>query len=110
MRSDELRAEKIQECIASIVDYTSQGEKYFLSDKKTQDAVLRNIQVIGDAIKELSEEFKKQHVHVDWSGWARFRDKITHDYFGVDFGTLWRTLQEDLPRLKQAIEEIIPQD
>jgi uncharacterized protein with HEPN domain len=109
MRSDELRAEKIQECIASIVDYISQGEKHFLSDKKTQDAVLRNIQVIGDAVKELSAEFKKKHEHVDWSGWARFRDKITHDYFGIDFGTLWRALQEDLPLLKQAIEEIVPQ-
>jgi len=110
MRDDYARLKKIKECLEWIEQYTARGETLFLKDHMCQDAVLRNFQVIGDAIKELTPDFIKQYSDIDWSGWARFRDKLTHDYFGVDLDLVWKAANERVPEFKKRLEEMLNQD
>lgn len=78
-----------------------------MEDEKTRDAVLRNLQVIGDAAKNIPESFILQHPGVDWSGIAGMRDIITHRYFHVDWHLLWTSIREELPVLKARIRELM---
>ncbi len=107
MKDDYGRLTKIRECLQWIEEYTASGEGPFMNDHMRQDAVLRNFQVIGDAVKELSPEFVKQHSQIDWSGWARFRDKLTHDYFGVNLDLVWKAIREKVPALKNELGSIL---
>jgi uncharacterized protein with HEPN domain len=71
-----------------------------------QDAVIRNFQVIGEAIKDLSFELKNNYSDIQWREAAQFRDKITHDYFGIDLDVVWQTVEEDLPNFRAQIEKV----
>jgi len=82
----------------------------FMDDRKTQDAILRNIEIIGEAIKNLSDEIKKKYPKVEWREIARTRDKLIHSYFGVDLDVVWDIITLDIPRLRQQIEEIIKKE
>jgi uncharacterized protein with HEPN domain len=90
-----------------IGQYTDKGEDWFMNNHMCQDAVLRNFQVIGDAVKELSTECTRENADIDWSGWARFRDKLTHDYFGVNLDLVWEAIEDRLPEFKNKLEKII---
>ena len=69
----------------------------FLSDRKTRDAVIRNCEVIGEAIKHIPIEYRAIHPDVDWQGLAGLRDVLIHQYFGVDYVTLWNIVSEECP-------------
>ena len=69
----------------------------FLSDRKTRDAVIRNCEVIGEAIKHIPVEYRAIHPDVDWQGLAGLRDVLIHQYFGVDYVTLWNIVSEECP-------------
>jgi len=97
------------ECIRRIEAYTSEGEERFMRDTLIQDAVLRNLQVLGEAAKRVPESFRKRHPNIAWRGISGMRDVITHDYEGVDFSRVWQVVKHDLPILKQAILEILPE-
>ena len=73
----------------------------FLQDVKTQDAVLRNIQVLGDAATNIPPEIYLHHQDIDWKYIIGMRNLITHKYFDVDMWILWTTINEDLPRLER---------
>ena len=77
----------------------------FLDDKKTQDAVVRNIGIIGEAVKRLSAEFKRNHKEIEWKVIAGMRDKLVHDYFGVNLDILWDVVENKLPELKVKLEQ-----
>ena len=95
----------IIEAIALIEEFTANMEfEEFERDKKTQFAVIRALEIIGEAAKAIPEEFKEEHPEVPWKEMARMRDKLIHAYFGVDLRVVWRTLNEDIPQLKKKLE------
>ena len=79
----------------------------FEKDIKTQFAVIRSIEIIGEAAKKISDDIKTQFPQPPWKEICGIRDKLIHDYFGVDIDVIWQTLMQDLPTLKNDIEEII---
>ena len=103
-RGDAEFAKDINEAIGRIKLY-SNGMTYeaFLLDTKTQDAVIRNLEIIGEAVKRLSVEFRKGHKDVRWPDVAGMRDRLIHNYFGVNWEIVWDVIQTKLPGLKAAL-------
>ena len=96
------------ECAARIEEYLRDGEDHFLRDTKTQDAVIRNFEVIGEAAKRVSETYRAQHPSVPWQLMAGFRDVLIHNYEGVDLPRVWKIATQDLPAATAAIAAILP--
>jgi uncharacterized protein with HEPN domain len=93
-----------------ILSYTRQlVYDQFLEDKKTQDAVLRNLQVMGEAAKELSLELRETHPHIPWREIAGMRDKIVHEYFGIHYEIVWTVASHDIPEVFPRVEAILRQ-
>ena len=76
-------------------------------DRKTRDAVVRNLEIIGEAVKRLPPEFLADWPDVDWGGWARMRDVVAHQYFGVDVEVIWNAIQDELPGLVVAVRTLL---
>lgn len=81
--------------------------KKFLQDKLVQSAVVRQIEIIGEAAKNVSEDFRNEYPKIPWSDLAGMRDKLIHGYFGIDYNRIWKVVKEDIPRLKKQIQEIL---
>jgi len=81
-----------------------------MADERTKDAILRNLQVIGEASKNLPDALMIDHPEVDWSGLAGVRDIITHRYFRVDWNLLWISIREELPVLKSQIKHLMEEE
>jgi uncharacterized protein with HEPN domain len=79
----------------------------FIDDKKTQDAVVRNLEIIGEAAKNISEELKSGSPQIPWKDLAGVRDKLIHHYFGVNFDIVWNIAKKELPDVLSRIEEIL---
>jgi len=79
----------------------------FKRDKKTIYAVVRSIEVIGEATKKIPRALKDKHRVVPWKKMAGMRDRLIHEYFGIDVEILWKTVREDIPPLKQSIQNIL---
>ena len=82
-------------------------EEAFKKNDLVQDGVIRQIEIIGEAVKRLSDDLTSQSAHVPWQDVAGMRDKLIHDYFGVDIDTVWLTVKKDIPDLKEEIKRII---
>ena len=97
----------ILEAIQRIQSYTKALTwEEFLKDYKTQDAVVRNLEIIGEAVKNLSLEFTRSYPLIPWKDLSGVRDKLIHHYFGVNYEIVWQIVREDLPPLSRQIEEI----
>lgn len=92
---------RIGECIKNL------SPKDLETDWKTTDAIIRNLEIIGEAAKNMPEELIEEYPDIPWSKMVSMRNKVIHEYFGVDQEILWKTITEDLPPLKQQIEDII---
>lgn len=94
--------------IKKIEEYTS-GLTWgkFSKDDKTIDAVVRNLEIIGEATKQMPDTFKEKHTDVPWRKIISMRNKVIHEYSGVDVEILWQTIQEDLPELKRLIKRLV---
>lgn len=94
----------IRESIEEIENYTGgMLKKDFLKSRKTQDAVIRRIEIIGEAVKNLPRDFKERHREIPWREIAGMRDQLIHGYFGIDMNVVWKTVKKDIPELKQEI-------
>lgn len=94
------------EAIDAITDYTADGQKVFFSDGKTQDAVIRNIEIIGQAVKGISDDTRALEPVVPWRQIAGMRDKLIHEYFGVDLVLVWDVVEQELPVLRPQLEKL----
>jgi uncharacterized protein with HEPN domain len=106
-RTPKLLLEDILDSCYKIMDYTREiSYEEFLADTKTMDAVARNFEIIGEAANRLSEEFKNLHQDIDWFRIRGFRNRIVHDYFGIDYSIVWQIKETYLPLLIEKIEKI----
>lgn len=79
----------------------------FSKDEKSVYAVIRAVEIIGEATRNIPEEIRAKYPHIPWRDASDMRNKLVHRYFGVDVEVIWQTLQEDLPILASSLEEII---
>lgn len=77
----------------------------FLKDKLVQDGIIRELEIVGEAAKRLTEDFKNDYSKIPWKYVCGMRDKLIHDYFGVDLDEVWKTTTEDLKELKQELKK-----
>lgn len=102
--------EHILEALKRIFDYVEDiGEVGFLTNALVQDAVLRNLEIIGEASNKLvryNDEFVKQYSDVPWEDMYWMRNRISHGYFSIDFEIIWKTIEQDLPTLEEQIQNI----
>ncbi|MEK6913100.1 MAG: DUF86 domain-containing protein [Nanoarchaeota archaeon] len=85
-------------------------KKDFLKNEEKQSAVIREIEVVGEAVKNLPESFRKKFPEISWNKIAGMRDIVIHSYFKVDLDAVWNVVQEDLPDLKNKIEKILKEN
>ena len=81
----------------------------FVRDGKTSYAVIRALEIIGEATKKLPNDFKTKHNQLPWAEMTGMRNKLIHEYFGVDVRVLWKTITEDIPSIAPTIKEIVKQ-
>lgn len=105
------RTEK--ELIADILEAAQRVMRYcegmshdeFISDQKTQDAVTRNIEIIGEAVKNISEQVKTRNTAIPWRNIARMRDRLIHGYFGINWDIVWEVVSRDIPILVSELKK-----
>ena len=98
----------IQNSLDKIFRYTNSIDYHeFINSDITKDAVERNFEIIGEAVKNLPEEFRNQNPHIPFKQIAGMRDKLIHDYFGVDYEIVWVTIKDKLPQFNDDIIELI---
>jgi uncharacterized protein with HEPN domain len=98
----------IIEAISNIEEYLhGLSEDDFYNDKKTKDAVVRNLEVIGEASNQITSAYKTQHSFVEWREASDLRNKIIHEYSGLDYVLLWEIIQFNIPSFKLKIEQLI---
>lgn len=95
----------IIDAIACIRDYTKDGETAFFADRKTQDAVIRNLEIIGEAVKQLPPELTARHPGIPWKDVAGMRDQLIHHYFGVNLKLVWGVVANRLEALLGAVSQ-----
>ena len=107
MRNDSERIRDIQECLEKIDKYSVRGEKAFYEDELIQTWIIHHLQIIGEASRATSEEFKAKYSQVVWVKIADFRNLLVHEYFRVDLKLVWSIVENELPKLKQQINDIL---
>jgi uncharacterized protein with HEPN domain len=106
-RDADLLVEDMRAAINRVERYTEGlNRETFLQDEKTIDAVVRNLEVLGEASRQMPEEFINQHLEVPWKLIAGLRNRIVHDYFGLDLEIIWEVVSHDIPKLKIQFEDL----
>jgi uncharacterized protein with HEPN domain len=107
-KDDTVYLQHIMDNISRIEEYT-QGFGYedFVGNHLIQDGVIRQIEIMGEAAKRLSKEIKDKYSEIPWRDITGMRDKLIHDYFGVDIDAVWDTVVRDVPVLKGKLQDII---
>ena len=104
MKKDKVYLTHILDAISDVEKFMQEvSEEEFFVNKEKQYAVLRGLEIIGEASKNLSNELKEKSSNVDWKDIAGMRDKLIHAYFGVNLPLVWETVKMDLPQLKKQV-------
>jgi len=109
MKGDQLYLRHILDAMARIESYILVGRDVFMATTHWQDAVIRQLEIIGEATKRLSQDLRSQHHEIPWRRIAGLRDVLIHDYMGVDLSAVWEITQRELPVLKRGIWIILEQ-
>lgn len=106
-RTPEILLEDMESAMEKISRYTDgMSRETFLKDDKTIDAVVRNLEIIGEAVKNLPEDYKGWHADLPWHQIAGLRNRIVHDYAGVDLEIIWQVLQVSLPEFRGLLKRL----
>jgi len=101
----------IQDALEKIKNFTAGMDfESFAQDDKTSFAVIRALEIIGEAARKIPKATRSRYPDVPWQDMTGMRDKLIHDYFGVDLRVVWKTLQIDLPPLRKVIEAVIQKE
>jgi uncharacterized protein with HEPN domain len=103
---DRLFLGHILEAIADIESFVVEGRASFMADRRTQSAVIRQLEIIGEAVKNLSPELTRRESGVPWRQIAGARDRLIHAYFKVDLEAVWAMVEQDLPTLRADVQRI----
>lgn len=107
-RADRIYLRDILEATRRIAGYVADlTYDAFRADTKTQDAVIRNLEIIGEAAKKVSTEFRTAHPDIPWRSMAAARDRLIHDYFGVNLEIIWQIAVADLPDVASRIQALL---
>ena len=107
--------ERDPDFLADILEASIRAQKYisgldydgFMSDTKTQDAIIRTLEIVGEATKQLTPELRDSHANIPWKSMAGMRDRLIHDYFGVNLDIVWEVVTTDLPAIEAEIKSIL---
>jgi len=103
VKDDRLYLGHILEAIERILVYGRDGEETFRRELRTQDAIIRNLQVMGEAVKKVSRETRAEHPGIPWKDISGMRDRVVHDYFGVSLDIVWDVVQNHIPPLRDKL-------
>ena len=107
MKDDELYIIHIGECLARIAQYVAGGRETFMHSTLIQDAVLRNLQTIGQSVGRFSETLREAHPEMDWRSIIGLRNVLVHDYLGINLERIWDTIECDVPNLQRTMVAIL---
>lgn len=108
MKRDKIYLQHIHEAIDHIESFLgTMGKDDFLNNVLVQSAVIRQLEIIGEAVKNLSGVLRRKHKEIRWSDIAGLRDKLIHGYFGVDLKLVWKISTKDIPEFKNQISNIL---
>ena len=107
MRNQRLYVKDILKAISLIEDFIGDmGYEEFITDPKTQSAVIRQFEIVGEAVKKLDNQLTEKYPDIDWKAISGMRDLLIHQYFGVDLDIVWESFSVDLPLFKNVMESI----
>lgn len=97
----------ILDAIGMIETYAAEGEEIFMRDRKTQDAIIRNLEIVGEAASKLSPGLQNEHADIPWARVSGMRNRLIHGYLSVDLDLVWSTVAETLPAFRRRIEQML---
>ena len=107
MKSQRAYVQHVIECVGRIAEDSAPGRDVVFASRTLQDAIVRNLQVLCESTQRIDESHKMRHPEIDWTSIAGMRNVLVHDYFDVDFGTVWDVVVRDIPPLDKAMRAIL---
>ena len=108
IRDDLVYIKDVIDSIVLIEQYTlGRSEEEFNNDLQLQDAIIRRIEIMGEAMNNISEDFQKRYSHIPWREVIAMRNILIHEYFGVDINRIWTSIKNDMPQLRLWLEQIL---
>lgn len=97
----------VRDALISVREYTATGRDVFFASKMVQDAVVRNLEIVGEAVKALAPETRTRAPEIPWRRMAGMRDQLIHHYFGVDLDVVWRVVEVEIGPLLLTVERLV---
>jgi uncharacterized protein with HEPN domain len=108
-RDERLYLADMRDAVDRVLRYTMGGREAFFADPMIQDAVIRNLEVMGEAVRKVSESTRSSHPEIPWRQIAGTRDRVIHGYFTVDLEIVWEIVETELPLLRDRLAALFPQ-